>query len=447
MSTNVSKEKRQLTIDKIYKIKDFLQNTPDENAQKLIAFLGDLENDLQTKKFGLLFEEHREEIDNLLDNSVPILKEDKKLEIANGGEQHFLIEGDNLPSLKLLEKTHREKIDLIYIDPPYNRGKKDFIYDDDYVDKVDTFKHSKIFLNMGISILAIILVIWLGPKLLRFFAPFVIGWLLAMIANPLVRFLEKRLKIAKKLLKDSAAIFISIDWNEQASLKMLCDSVFGENNFISCISCSSNPGGDKGDFIETTLQYLLVYAKNKSHLKDLGLWEEQNPKNYKFEDEFGKYKKGGQLEKWGNDDTTHTHPNLAYSIYFNPNTNDVKHLFDYNQEEINENRELNIQYEKPSEELTNAGYFCIRPRITNAGENGRWRMEPDTFYQRLKHNDFIFENIGDGYKIYEKDRFEKFKFKKSKDFIPPEIAQKNSIYLLNIFGKKVFYYPKPLPLI
>ena len=74
-------------------------------------------------------------------------------------------------------------------------------------------------------------------------------------------------------------------------------------------------------------------------------------------------------------------------------------------------------------------------------------MEPDTFYQRLKHNDFIFENIGDGYKIYEKDRFEKFKFKKSKDFIPPEIAQQNSSDLLNIFGKKVFDYPKPLPLI
>lgn len=73
---------------------------------------------------------HREEIDEVLDTHTPVLTEDRDLFIDNGGQMNFLIEGDNLASLKLLEKTHKGKIDLIYIDPPYNTGNKDFIYDD-----------------------------------------------------------------------------------------------------------------------------------------------------------------------------------------------------------------------------------------------------------------------------------------------------------------------------
>ena len=77
-----------------------------------------------------MFEEHREEIDEVLDTHTPVLTEGKDLFIDNGGQMNFLIEGDNLASLKLLEKTHKGKIDLIYIDPPYNTGNKDFIYSD-----------------------------------------------------------------------------------------------------------------------------------------------------------------------------------------------------------------------------------------------------------------------------------------------------------------------------
>ena len=112
--------------------------------------------------------------------------------------------------------------------------------------------------------------------------------------------------------------------------------------------------------------------------------------DYKLKDSLGYYKKGGQLEKWGNDDTTHTHPNLAYSIYYNPQTGDVKHLFDYNQKEINADRTLCIKYEEPNEKLISDGYVCIRQRITNAGENGRWRLEPETFYKRLHDMLFLF---------------------------------------------------------
>ncbi len=109
--------------------------------QVLAFHLSDLEKDVNGKKYGLVFEEHREEIDEVLDTHTPVLTEDKDLFIDNGGQMNFLIEGAESCFSKLLEKTHKGKIDLIYIDPPYNTGNKDFIYDDAFVDKNDTFSH------------------------------------------------------------------------------------------------------------------------------------------------------------------------------------------------------------------------------------------------------------------------------------------------------------------
>ena len=194
------------------------------------------------------------------------------------------------------------------------------------------------------------------------------------------------------------------------------------------------------------MDVLLVYAKNKSFANDLGYFEEDDISNYSEKDEIGNYKQGSQLEKWGNDDTTHTHPNLAYSIYYNPLNSDVQHRFDYNQEEINKDRSLTIKYSEPDKDLLSQGYVCIRPRKTNAGEHGRWRLEPSTFYERLHKQGFIFKKQKDGYKIYEKSRYSGGKFKKAKDFLPSDIAKQNSDELLAIFGSKVFAYPKPLSL-
>ena len=165
MSTNISKQKRENLLAKIKEIRTFISAAPaDENTGNLLSYLSDLEKDVNGKKYGLIFEEHREEIDEILATHTPVLTEQSDLFIANGGQTNFLIEGDNLASLKLLEKTHKGKIDLIYIDPPYNTGNKDFMYDDTFVDAVDTFRHSK----------------WLS-------------------------FMERRLKIAKKLLAENGA--------------------------------------------------------------------------------------------------------------------------------------------------------------------------------------------------------------------------------------------------
>lgn len=196
MSTNISKQKRDDLLRKIKEIRTFISSAPqDENTGNLLSYLSDLEKDVNGKKYGLVFEEHREEIDDVLDTHTPVMTEEKDLFIDNGGAMNFLIEGDNLASLQLLKKTHKGKIDLIYIDPPYNTGNKDFVYDDAFIDNNDTFSHSK----------------WLS-------------------------FMHQRLHIARMLLSDNGAIFISIDDNEEAALKLLCDSVFGRKLHLLLIS-------------------------------------------------------------------------------------------------------------------------------------------------------------------------------------------------------------------
>ena len=117
MSTNISKKKRDDLLDKIKQIRAFIAAAPqDENTGNLLSYLSELEKDVNGKKYGLVFEEHREEIDEVLDTHTPVLTEKADLFIDHGGQMNFLLEGDNLAALKLLEKTHRGKIGLIYID-------------------------------------------------------------------------------------------------------------------------------------------------------------------------------------------------------------------------------------------------------------------------------------------------------------------------------------------
>jgi adenine-specific DNA-methyltransferase len=224
MSINLAKQKREELNEKLNALKSFVENnTQDENARKLLSYISDLGNDLNVKKYGLVFEEHKEEIDEILENHIPVLTEEKELFINNGGDMNFLIEGDNLAALELLTKTHKESIDLIYIDPPYNTLKNGFTYSDKKVDGNDSFRHSK----------------WLS-------------------------FMEKRLVVSKKVLSENGVIFISVDENEFAQLKVLCDEIFGESNFIECLIWNKRvPKNDKG--IGSIHEYILLYAKNSEN--------------------------------------------------------------------------------------------------------------------------------------------------------------------------------------
>ena len=215
MSTNISKQKREDLLNKIKEIRNYIAAAPqDENTGNLLSYLSDLEKDVNGKKYGLVFEEHREEIDEILDTHTPVLTEDKDLFIDNGGQMNFLIEGDNLASLQLLEKTHKGKIDLIYIDPPYNTGASNWIYDNDYVDGNDLFKHSK--------------------------------WLSMM---------QSRLTLAKNLLTDKGVLICAIDENESATLRLLLDDIFGADYEYNCITIIHNPRGIQGKNFSYTNEF------------------------------------------------------------------------------------------------------------------------------------------------------------------------------------------------
>lgn len=186
------------------------------------------------KKYGLVWEDKPEDIEERLREDLPVLVErndDKVHPIISDNPDapnHLIIEGDNLAALTELSYTHAGKIDVIYIDPPYNTGNKDFIYNDKYVDSDDEFRHSK--------------------------------WLC---------FMSKRLKIAKSLLTPNGLIFISIDDNEQSALRMLCDEIFGSNNFLNCVSIkakasSGASGGGEDKKLKKNIEYLLIYSNNLS---------------------------------------------------------------------------------------------------------------------------------------------------------------------------------------
>lgn len=133
---------------------------------------------------------------------------------------NMLLEGDNYIWLKMLEQTHKGKIDVIYIDPPYNTGNNDFVYDDRFVNESDAFSHSK----------------WLS-------------------------FMSERLTIARNLLSQNGIIFISINDHEQAELKMLCDSIFGADNFYGeMIQLKGNTQNDAKS-IQRNHEYILCYAR------------------------------------------------------------------------------------------------------------------------------------------------------------------------------------------
>lgn len=218
---------KNLTVSKadlISKLKTIEGLTNEERAN-LIGLLR------EHKKYGLVWEDKPEDVEERLREQLPVLREVKDKAIVSDesdAPNHILIEGDNLEALTALSYTHEGKIDVIYIDPPYNTGNKDFVYNDSFVDTEDSYRHSK----------------WLS-------------------------FMNKRLKIAKRLLSDKGVIFISIDDNEQANLKLLCDEVFGYLSYVTTLMIESSViAGPRrvpamqGSIVKTA-EYCLVYTRNE----------------------------------------------------------------------------------------------------------------------------------------------------------------------------------------
>lgn len=243
---NISKMKRDELLEFLAQLRK------KHNDDISIIAINEIEKALTEKKYGLVWEEHQERVDKELETKIPVFTEVEEKELITDKEMpcNFLIEGDNLHSLYLLEKTHKGKVDVIYIDPPYNTGNKDFIYDDHFIVKDDGYKHSK----------------WLS-------------------------FMSKRLSIAKDLLTETGIIFISIDDNEFASLKMLCDDIFDDRNFLGVyIKQSKVGGGNDSNFIVKEHEYCLCYSKNINYTEKMNIsHDEDYLKRYKEKDQKGRY--------------------------------------------------------------------------------------------------------------------------------------------------------------
>jgi adenine-specific DNA-methyltransferase len=365
-------------------------NSDDLNAIKIEneKLKEQLESLKKTKKFGLVWEDKEETVQTECIKKYPVLKECAELKIDNVTNKNLttnlIIEGDNYHSLLTLQWAYKSKIDMIYIDPPYNTGNKDFIYNDSFVDKEDGFRHTK----------------WLS-------------------------FMEKRLKLAKELLSDKGVIFISIDDNEQAYLKLLCDEVFGERNLLGNLCVVNNFSGRSDDkFFATANEYVCVYSKNIKYAQIFGIpLNEEQQKEYKLRDKISKYKLVG-LKKSGKNSKRSDRPNMYYPIYYDEQTN-----------------KLSLEKEKGSLEI-------LPTTITG---DGCWRWGKETFLEKYK-TELVCKKIKDEYVIYVKMRmFINGKLRELK----PKTFWQNSKYsttaggntLKGIFEKKLFDSPKAIDFI
>lgn len=326
----------------------------------------------ENKTYGLVWEDKPEVVEERLRDELPILTEVPERTIISEDKDapnHILIEGDNLEALATLAYTHEGKIDIIYIDPPYNTGNNDFIYNDSYVDKEDSYRHSK----------------WLS-------------------------FMSRRLRIAKKLLSDYGVIFISIDDNEQADLKILCDSIFMPSNFCGQFIWRKKSGGGQTDrYFVTEHEYILVYqATNKFCWKDIQI--EKSRKNYKYQDEKGSYNLI-KLEKWGSSAHKEDRPSMYFPIK-NPDGED---------------------------------FYPVAPD----GKAGRWRVGVKKMQTLIKDNLIEWKNGIPYEKDYYSETEVKTKTQKSRSILynVGETGDGSNL-LTNIFREKdVFQNPKPLSLI
>ncbi|MFA4757763.1 site-specific DNA-methyltransferase [Helicobacter pylori] len=212
---------------------------------KLKALLGDF-SEIKEEGYGLDFVGKKIALNQAFKKNNKILKP-----LNESTSKHILIKGDNLDALKILKQSYSEKIKMIYIDPPYNTKNENFIYGDDFSQSneevLKTLDYSKEKLDYIKNLF--------GSKCHS-------GWL---------SFMYPRLLLAKDLLKQDGVIFISIDDNECAQLKLLCDEIFGEGNFVACLKWKKKKQPSFLSKVAVILEYILVYAKDFSLIDKLGL--------------------------------------------------------------------------------------------------------------------------------------------------------------------------------
>lgn len=346
-----------------------LEGLTDKERSALLGLLR------ENKTYGLVWEDKPEDVEERLRDELPILTEVPERAIISEDKDapnHILIEGDNLEALATLAYTHEGKIDVIYIDPPYNTGNKDFRYNDSYVDKEDSYRHSK----------------WLS-------------------------FMSRRLKIAKKLLSNCGVIFISIDDNEQAQLKLLCDEILIDFEFVATIPWKKRTAkSDVPYSFSQDYEWILCYAKP---LFEAGI-KKDNRKYYETED----------------------FPNRPWRIH-------------------------DMSTQRTAEERPNSDFTIVNPQNGKkypVNKKAVWRITKEGFPEYLKENRIVFPGDYDFLKIKKpvlrywkeddiKKSGDKFGFTTVSNDFSKEVGmtQDGTKELDIIFNGKPFGYPKPISLI
>ena len=323
---NLSKIKR----DEMIAFLDELKKTHSDDAS--IRAFNMIENHLREKKYGLVWEEHSEEVDELLKENIPVLTADPERRLCKDENLpwNFIIQGDNLQALYLLEKTHRGKVDCIYIDPPYNTGARDWKYNNDYVDGTDEYRHSK--------------------------------WLSMM---------KNRLLLAKHLLNpENSVLIVTIDEKEFLRLGCLLEELFPDANIQMVSSIIAQKGVARQSSFYRTNEFIFTVQLGKSRVVPLPLDEEW---------QLGKKSSAAaqgivwsQLRRSGTGDLRTDSPNLFYPIIFEKETLKI----------IGAGAVIPLS-EHPSGALEEKdGCYYLWP-IKESGTEGRWQLSQEELMSRV----------------------------------------------------------------
>ena len=338
--------------------------------------------------------------------------------------ENLYIEGDNLEVLKLLQESYLGKVKMIYIDPPYNTG-HDFIYPDSYIMDNDDYNEGTGYFDDDGNVNY-------KRENTQVAGKYHSDWCSMIFA---------RLLLARNLLTNDGAIFISIDDNEQENLKKICDEVFGESNYIGKIAVVNNLKGrnDRKD-IATCHEYMMIYGKSKFTAGGMPLTEEQRQK-FDHVDENGNAYQLRDLRKRGRPDRREDRPNMFFPIYYNEAT-----------------KECSLE--------KHDGWIEIVP-LRGDNSDGRWRWGRDRVLANLSILEPHYSNIagrwGIQHRVYlnpalnpvnssdgeeDEDIFEE-RVSKSKSFwmggeLSSDVARRQ---LKQLFGTAYFDYSKSVDLI
>lgn len=300
--------------------------------------------------------------------------------------ENLYIEGDNLEVLKLLQASYLNSVKMIYIDPPYNTG-NDFVYTDDFADGIAHYKEVTGQATKS------------NPETAGRYHT---NWLNMMYP---------RLKLARNLLSNDGVIFISIDENEIANLRKICNEVFGEDNFVGTFIWRKKDGGGQAkDYFVIEHEYIIVYRKSEEFV-----WEDEKVirdiKEYNKKDERGRYKIT-KLAKWGNTARKEDRP----SMYFPLNAPDGTLVYP----------------------------------IAPDGNDGRWRIGREKMEELLQHDLVYWEKKDNIWIPYEKEYFEnQYKIIKERSILY-DVANTGdgTDCLTELFGvKDIFENPKPFEIL